>query len=394
MYFTLLAIAWLLAVFWVVRASEVALNLDSVPDIASEPLLSEAMREALPTLAVIVPAKNEGENIRNTLASLVASDYPRLSVIAVDDRSSDATGEIMESLASQDARVGVIHVRELPDGWMGKPHAMHLGATHAKADWLLFTDGDVLFAPDLLSRAVAHAGKVGADHFVIVPTLVMKTVGERSMIGFMQVLAGLGSRLWRVADPKAKRDIVGIGAFNMIRRNVYEHLGGFEATPMEVIEDLRLAKRVKQAGFAQRVAIAPGMVQLHWAPGGVGLARNLTKNLFAALAFRWWVATLACTWLLLVYPGAFAGLIAGAFGAYLLLIPCALIVLSMFAIARKYRRINGISPLYVVTYPIAAVALTAALVGSVVLTWSRGGVLWRGTLYPLRELRKRGSSLF
>jgi cellulose synthase/poly-beta-1,6-N-acetylglucosamine synthase-like glycosyltransferase len=222
MYFALLVLAWLLAVFWMARASEVALNLDSVPDIASEPLLSEAMRAALPTLTVIVPAKNEGENIRATLASLVASDYPRLNVIAVDDRSSDATGEVMESFASQDARVGVIHVQELPDGWMGKPHAMHLGAKRAKADWLLFTDGDVLFVPDLLSRAVTHAELVGADHFVIVPTLVMKTVGERSMIGFMQVLAGLGSRLWRVADPKAKRDIVGIGAFNMIRRDVYK----------------------------------------------------------------------------------------------------------------------------------------------------------------------------
>lgn len=394
MHIALLAMLWMLALFWVVRAADAVLHLDRVPDIGGGEPLSEAARAALPTLAVIVPAKNEGENVRATLDSLAASDYSRLLVIAVDDRSTDATGEIMESFASCDERFAVIHVKKLPEGWMGKSHAMHLAAEGATAEWLLFTDGDVLFSPGVLSRAIAHAELVSADHLVVVPTLLMKTVGERSMIGFMQVLATLGSRLWRVADPKAKRDIVGIGAFNMIRREVYVRLGGFAATPMEVIEDVRLAQRLKRSGFAQRVAIAPGMVQVHWASGGIGLARNLTKNLYAAFAFRWWLAAFACAWLVVVYPGAFVGVIAGALGWHRILAPCALIVLSMAAMAWKYKHINGIGVQYVLTYPVAAVVMAVALGSSVVLTYARGGVLWRGTLYPLKELKKHASPLF
>jgi hypothetical protein len=142
------------------------------------------------------------------------------------------------------------------------------------------------------------------------------------------------------------------------------------------------------------VAIAFGMVRVRWAEGGIGLARNITKNLFAAFAFRWWIAGVVCAWLLLVYPGVFAGLIAGVLWWHWLVAPCALIVASMFALAWKYERINGVSPVYVLTYPFASVAVAAALVSSVVLTWVRGGVLWRGTLYPLRELRKHASPLF
>lgn len=394
MHIALEIVAWLLAALWVWRATDIVMHLGSVPDLTDGPPPNDDVIAALPTLAVIVPARNEGENIRATLASLIASDYPKLQVLAVDDRSTDATGEIMDAFAAADSCVQVIRITSLPDGWMGKLHAMHQAAQLASAEWLLFTDGDVIFAPASLSAAVAHAERSGADHFVVIPTLVMKRMGERSMIGFIQASAGLGSRLWRVSDPKAKRDIVGIGAFNLIRRDAYGRLGGFAATPMEVIEDVRLAKRVKQAGFAQRVAIAPGMVQVHWASGGIGLARNLTKNLFAAFAFCWWMAAIACTWLLVVYPGAFIGLIAGALRWHFLLAPCALIVLSMFAVGWKYKRINSISVFYVLTYPIAATVLAVALLSSVVLTWMRGGVLWRGTLYPLSELKKHASPLF
>ena len=383
-------VAWLLAALWVWRAVDILVHLGQVPAL---PANDEALA-GMPTLAVIVPARNEGENIRATLASLVASDYPKLQVLAVDDRSSDATGQIMDWFAATDSRVQSIHIKALPEGWMGKQHAMHRAAQSADAEWLLFTDGDIVFAPYALRSAVTCAERSHADHFVVIPTLVMKTMGERSMIGFMQVLAGLRARLWRVADPKAKRDFVGVGAFNMIRRDVYERLGGFGAIPMEVVEDMRQAQRVKDAGFAQRVAIASGMVEVHWAAGGIGIARNLTKNLFAAFGFRWWMAGIACLWLLVVYCGAFIGLAAGALRWHFLLAPCALIVLSMFAVASKYRRINGISVGYVLTYPIAATVLAAALLSSVVLTSVRGGVLWRGTLYPLRELKKHASPLF
>jgi cellulose synthase/poly-beta-1,6-N-acetylglucosamine synthase-like glycosyltransferase len=134
---------------------------------------------------------------------------------------------------------------ELPPGWLGKTHAMALGARHATGEWLLFTDGDVLFHRDALRRALEYATHSGADHMVLLPTILLRSFGERMMVAFLQVLSVWPLRLWRVPDPRAQRDAIGVGAFNMIRREVYDAVGGWEALRMEVIEDLALGRRVK-----------------------------------------------------------------------------------------------------------------------------------------------------
>ena len=177
---------------------------------------------------------------------------------------------------------------------MGKTHAMATAAACATGEWLLFTDGDVLFRQDSLSRAMNFAATEIADHAVLFPTLILHGTGERMMLGFFHTMSALLSRLfWRIPLETAKES-VGVGAFNLIRADVYRKIGGFEALRMEVLEDLRLGVEVKRHGLRPRVAFGRDLVRVRWVAGTAGVVRNITKNFFAAFRFRVWLTLAAC----------------------------------------------------------------------------------------------------
>ena len=240
-----------------------------------------------PRVSIIVPARNEEETIEQALHTLLALDYDNYEVIAVNDRSTDRTGEILERIAenprfSQNARetghpefrsFRVVHHRELPAGWLGKTHAMWTAANHATGDWLLFTDADVLFKPDSLRRALAYAESVPADHVVLFPQMIMKRPGEYMMIAFFQTMFMFGHRPWKVADPSTD-DHMGVGAFNLVRRRVYDAVGTYEALRMEVLDDMKLGKVVKKAGYAQRNVFGGDLISIRWAKGAMGVVNN------------------------------------------------------------------------------------------------------------------------
>ena len=181
----------------------------------------------------------------------------------------------------------VVHHTELPPGWLGKTHAMWTAANQATGDWLLFTDADVLFKPDSLRRALAYAESEPADHLVMFPRMIMKRPGEYMMIAFFQTMFMFGHRPWKVADPSTD-DHMGVGAFNLVRRRVYDAVGTYEALRMEVLDDMKLGKVVKKAGFAQRNVFGGDLISIRWAKGAMGVVNNLTKNFFAVLSFQWW----------------------------------------------------------------------------------------------------------
>ena len=206
-----------LGLVWLWRLVDAAFGVPKIAEI-SRPEWDRRPTDS-PRVSIVVPACNEEADIGATLQRLLALDYENYEVIAVDDRSSDRTGEIMENIAAAapPGRLRVIRIAELPSGWLGKPHAMWSAGNQATGDWLLFTDADVLFKPDVLRRAVAYAEHERADHLVLFPRMIMKRPGERMMIAFFQTLFVFGHRPWKVADPKTK-DHIGVGAFNMIRR--------------------------------------------------------------------------------------------------------------------------------------------------------------------------------
>jgi glycosyltransferase involved in cell wall biosynthesis len=382
--------AWIVAGLWVWKSLEAAIGLPKVSDLA-QPKWDKSAATG-PALTVIVPALNEVENIAACLESLLAQEYQPLRILAVDDRSTDGTGDIMDAIAARHPdRLKVLHVTELPDGWLGKTHAMASAARDAAsegAEYLLFTDADIVFRSDALRRSMAYAVASDADHLVTLPTLVLKRWDEAALLGFFQVCAMWASRPWRVADPKAKRDAVGVGAFNLLRREAYEQVGGFEALRMAIVEDVGMARRVKAAGLRQRVAFGRDLVRVHWATGAFGVVNVLTKNMFSAFGFRIPVLLGACVWLL-----GFCVIPAAVFAPALLL-PAILTAASITWIYRALRKHSGISAWNAALVPFAALLLIYALLRSMVATLRQGGVMWRGTFYPLAELRKHAAPLW
>jgi glycosyltransferase involved in cell wall biosynthesis len=380
--------AWLIALTWLWKVIAAAYGLPRVPNL----LLPEhnIAPAGSPSLTVIVPARNEAADIAATLRSLLAQDYPNLHIIAVDDRSTDQTGAIIDTITAQHPeKLRSLHITELPTGWLGKTHAMALAARHAPTDYLLFTDADVLFHPTAIRIALANAVATRADHLVTTPTTIIKRWDEAAILSFIQTLSLWAARPWRIADPKAIRDAIGIGAFNLLRREAYQQVGGFESLRMEVIEDIGLARRIKSAGLAQRIVFGRGLVSLHWASGVGGLVKVMTKNLWAAFRFRISLALLGCLWLLVF---CVAPAIALFFSPTR--IPA---ILTLVAVAYAYRLLSrrfGLSTWNALFFPFSALIFIFTLLRSMLITLRQGGIIWRGTFYPLTELRKNAAPLF
>ncbi len=383
---TLKLLAWLIALAWLWKAITAARGLPQIPNIFDPQY--DRTPTGNPTVTVIIPARNESADIAATLESLLNQDYPNLHILAVNDRSTDSTGAIMDALASQHpTKLRILHVQELPAGWLGKTHAMALAARHAIAiqhpDYLLFTDADVVFHSEAIRRSLAQAVATRADHFVTFPTPLIKTLGEGTLLGYLGVMGLWATRPWLASDPKSIRDSIGIGAFNLLRTAAYQQLDGFDALRMEILEDLTLARRVKQAHLRQRVAIAPGMVTLHWAAGAIGVVNVMTKNLFAVFRFRNPLVLLMCLWLILfcLAPIAFLALPDTRTPAILTLIAIA----TLYAISSRHSRIPT---WYAVLFPAGAALFLYSLLRSAITTIHQGGVTWRGTFYSLSELRQ------
>ena len=378
----------ILALAWFSRIVDAALGMPRVADIARpEWDRRPETPGGEPGVSIIVPARNEQEDIRETLGQLLELDYSNYEIIAVNDRSTDRTGQIMDEVAASSqahGRLKVIHISELPAGWLGKTHAMWMAGKQATGDWLLFTDGDVLFKPDSLRRALAYADAERADHVVLFPRMIMKRPSEKMMIAFFQALFVFGHRPWKVADPRA-RDHMGGGAFNLVRRSVYDAVGTYRALRMEVLDDMKLGKVIKNAGFAQRNVFGEDLISLHWAKGAFGIVDNLTKNFFAVLSFQWPRTVVSIVGLGCLNLGPFLGIWLAQGWARL---PYAIALASLFAIYYGMSARSAIPPYYFFLHPISTSLFMYILLLSMIRTLSNDGIVWRGTKYPLEELRK------
>jgi len=383
-----------LGVVWLSRLLAAGINMRKIaeitrPEYDASPLNASG---SVPSVSIIVPARNEAEHIEAALLSLLELDYPGYEVVAVDDRSEDTTGVILDRFRAQWSergealyrRLKVIHVSTLPAGWLGKTHAMWEAGKQASGDWLLFTDADVVFRQDALRRAVVYAEAERADHLVLFPTMVMESPGERMMMAFFQSQFVFAHRPWKVADPKS-RDSMGVGAFNLIRRRVYEQIGTYQRLRMAVLDDMKLGEAVKREAYRQRVVFGRGLLKVRWVFGTLGMVRNLTKNFFAALHYNAAFAALAVCGILVVNLGPFIGVWVASGWARVGFV-ASLVTLAMIYFGMSRR--SDISPVYLLLHPIGTLFFSYAVVRSVVVTLARGGVVWRGTWYSLAELKK------
>jgi len=382
--------AWLIAIAWFTRTIAALRGIPRIPNLLL-PQFDVAAANDSPRITVIVPARNEQRDIAATLQSLLAQDYPNLTIMAVDDRSTDSTGSIIDLLISD--RLRVIHVTELPPDWLGKTHAMAVAAKLAIAelapDYLLFTDADILFRPDTIRRALANVAATGADHFVLFPTLIIRHWGEAALISFFQVLGHWSTRPWRVADPRAKRDAIGIGAFNLMRTSAYLRVGGFESLRMEIVEDIALARRVKELELRQRVAFGLDLVRVYWASGVSGIINGLTKNLFTVFRYSPALTVLGCVGLAAMTIAPFIALFVPGYR-----LPAAIAVASIISAYVPMSPRTGITAWNGLLAPFAGAAIIYATLRSAFVTLRQGGVVWRGTFYSLEELRHSLPPLF
>jgi hypothetical protein len=378
--------------FWILyfaglAAVSIAAGLRALVGLRNIPRLANARppsERALPLISVIFAARDEAEKLPAALASLLGLTYPRYEVIAVNDRSSDETSGILNQFARTSKLLRVIDIHELPAGWLGKTHALDAGEKTSSGEWLVFTDADVHFDPDVLSRALGLAEERGWDHLTLLSGVDMRGVWETAAVSYFTLIFLFGNSVWSVNNPRSP-SYVGVGAFQLVRRTAYEAAGGHRRLALELIDDMKLGKIIKMAGFRSGVAVGTDEVRLRWHTGLGHIIRGVTKNMFAAMHFNIFFASAAALAQILLCVVPWFGVIFATGWARLF---AALGLAALLAIQGASLRAARKSPLYAITQPIGATLFAWMILRSAIVTLWRGGVTWRGTFYSLAELKK------
>lgn len=330
--------------------------------------------------SVIVAARDEEARIEQTVRRLLAQRGVALELIVVDDRSTDRTGDILEQLAKEDSRLRVARINALPEGWLGKCHACHVGASAAKGEWILFTDADCWSKPDVLLRAIRAAELEHADHVTLTPGRTTPNVGVRATallfhLSCVNLISGVNRD-----RPKSH---LGLGAFNLVRANAYRQCGGYEALRLTVLDDVKLGLLLRRAGKRTRAFLGADDVEAHWGASLWDVIPLMEKNYFAALDFNLPLALGVGAFLSLLMGVVVLGVISGtgaglaaALSPFCLAVPGAILA----------RRIGW--PWFVALgVPFVVPFFVCALLNSTLKTLWRGGIRWRDTFYPLETLR-------
>ena len=338
-------------------------------------------------VSVIVTARNEERKAEEALRSLMRLDYPDYEVVYVNDRSDDRTGEIAERLQAMDGRIRTIHIEELPPGWFGKNHAAYHAAKAATGEVLLFTDGDVIFAPCALEYAVRHMLRNGLDHLSLSARVAVTGPFLRSCIVVFATTVNLLLPPWKVRDPKSSV-YFGVGPFNMFLARSYHAIGGHSSVALRPDEDVQIAKLVKRRGMRSEFVRGEALVDFEWYSTFQGLVRGLEKNFFATMDYsivKAGIYTVVMLWLMFVpfILGPTLALMGSAWPAALFGGAAAVSLANFFLIARQIRH-PWWSGLLV---PFATMAMIYILWRSAFVTIFRG-VAWGGPAVALSELRR------
>ncbi len=380
--------AGLTALIWLARHRMVSRTQRGTPPLTVDPR-SDASEEDLPPLTVVVAAKDEEANIERCVRSLLRQTYPRLHVVAVNDRSTDQTGTILDRMADEDERLAVVHVTQLQAGWFGKPNAMRVGVEQASTPWLLFTDADCTFtSPRALATAAHHALLHETDFLSVLPTLEAQSLLEQ----VIQPACGGILLIWfnpvKVNDA-ASSTAYANGAFMLMTRDAYDRIGGHEPVKTEVNEDMHMARRAKQAGLRLRVVPNDGLycVRMYadlrqmwngWSRifyGCFGGYRKMVLSFAAVLlvGIQPWISLIVGGWLTWFAsdPAPWKPLFTAGAAA------CVFQVTVMI----RYYRSTKIAAWLAPTYPFAACLALGMLISAMRRLHGRGTTTWRGTTY-------------
>lgn len=339
--------------------------------------------DAWPLVSIVVSARNEEQNIEPALRSLVAQDYPHLQYLVVDDRSTDATGAIVDRLAEEFSQLKIVHLHELPAGWLGKNHAMQRGIEQSDGEFILLTDADVVMEPTTLRRAVGYMLANRLDHLPMGPHVEMPNWALESFAVTFFVFLSIYARPWKAKDPKSSAAI-GIGAFNLIRAEVLRAVGGIKPLAMRPDDDIKLGKLIKQNGYRQEYVGGAGTIGVPWY-GSLGeVLVGLEKNTFAAVGYSITAVVLVTALIFFLNVWPFVAVCLPIGGARWI---NAAVVLSLLGLSYQAASDLGARKSCALGFPLFAALMIYIQWRSMLLTLIRGGIRWRDTFYPLRELK-------
>lgn len=369
---------------WLVHGqSSLDLVVEPQPDQDAHP------HTAVPVLiSVIIPARNEGRNIRRCLQALFAQTYSNYELIVVDDRSSDETPMILAELGKAAARLNIVHGSQLPPGWAGKPHALIQGVAVAQGEWLCFMDADTFAQPNLLWSAYRMALEQGADMFSILTDQELGSFWEKTILPLVFLGLSFGFPAQRVNDP-TKPDAISNGQFILIKRSVYDRVGGHVAVKDRVDEDKAIAILVKRAGYRLLLADGRKVACTRMYTSLPEMWEGWTKNIYLGLLDRLWlllfgallgllVSFLLPFWLL----GGLLWLTSGG-GVVAAIVTGEASLLWVYLLWKRLQacRAFGIPGGYALTFPLGALIFTAMMFASAFNVISGRGVLWKGRRY-------------
>lgn len=385
MFTILIAALWLIALVWFVIVILTLRGLARQRSLLPAIDLSLTARDA-PLVSILVPARNEQHRVlAPCMRSILAQDYGRFEVIAVDDRSTDATGAILKTLAESDERLRVIEGGELPPGWLGKPYAMQQALTQARGEWILATDADMIFDTSALRTAMDRVLNAQGDALTLIPRFEVGSFWERVMIPTWAWVFLMFALFYRIEESKTDRS-VGIGGFFLIRRTVLDRIGGYEALKDEVMEDARLAERIKHSGARLLLDQAPTLIRTRMYRTFGEMWECSTKNWFSGVNFSLPLALFGVVsmYLIAVAPPLIALLMAIAVLAgvsadvSLLLIPAMLSWLLQMLVMAVVARGSGVSRVYALSVPLGLGVMYAMLFDSSIRITTGRGVTWKG----------------
>lgn len=338
----------------------------------------------VPLVSIIIPARNEEKHIEAALASVLALDYPRLEFIVLDDRSTDRTADILHQLSDRDPRLRVITLRNLPTGWLGKNHALHVGAEQADGEFLLFTDADVQMAPDTMSRAVSRMVEQNLDHLCLtfrldLPSLLLGMLAADSLSVLLTLF-----KPWRISEPDP-RYFMGIGGFNLVRHKTYIGFGGHRPIRLCPVDDILLGRLVKKVGGKQECLDGCNFITVPWYGSIMEMANGLRKNALSMVDYKISFCILATVLIICCQILPFWGLL---FTEGIVRLICGFAVLATFFSQLIAVRAFALPLTCLGWFLVAPYLKLWVFWRAVIIALKRGGIEWRGTFYSLNELKK------
>ena len=347
-------------------------------------LADVSISDACPLISIIVPACNEEKNISRSVLSLLAQEYENLEIIVVNDRSTDTTSQVLGDIQRRYSGLIVHEIDTLPKGWMGKSHALSVGAALATGEYLVFTDADVVMAPTTIGRSLAYMVDKQLDHL----TLIFKNMTRGWLLNSLILDSAIGLMVifkpW-LAHQKGTRWYIGIGAFNMVRRAAYNAVGGHESFKMHPVDDMMLGRTIKEHHYSQDCLLAYDFVAVPWYDSVGEMIKGLEKNMFSLVHYR--VVLLPFALLAIIIPSIWP-LWGAIFGPADVQAVCLVtVIIRLLSFYQGLWR-QGLPGWYLPGCLVTPYISCYIIIKSAFVTLKNGGISWRGQHYPLAELRK------